>query len=312
LGTQAVSVIFTPSNPNYATVTGSVNVKVYPTTTDLVRLTVNSVNNSTWTVVNLGKTYTSPVIVATPIYSSSTQPPVVTRIRNVGSDSFELKLDRADGLLTAVTMNVAVVAVNEGVYTIPEQGVKMEAVKFNSTVTASGTGSWVAEARTYRNTYTAPVVVGQVMSYNDARWSAFWSMGSTAANPVSATSLRVGKHVGLDPVKTRAAETIGYIVIESGTGRIDGVRYQAKIGTDIVRCFGNSAAPYQYPLSGFSTVSTAAVSQTGMDGTEGSWAVLSSATPLTTTALKLHVAEDAFVNKLRTHTTEQVAFIVFE
>jgi hypothetical protein len=311
VGTYAVPVVFTPTNANYADVSGTVNVTVYPVA-DLVRTTVNNVSNSSWTVVNLGKTYVSPVIVATPIYTSSTLPPVVTRIRKVTPTSFELKLARADGLTTAVSMNVSVIAVNEGVYTLSQHGVKMEAVKYRSTLTASGTTAWNAEARTYRNAYTRPVVVGQVMSNVDSKWSVFWSRGSLATSPISSTSLNVGKHVGLDPVKTRGNETIGYIVIESGTGTIEGARYQAAVGSDIVRGFGDSVTPYTYALSGFTSVSAAAVSQTGMDGTEGSWAVMSGSPALTTTALKLHVAEDGLNNTLRSHTTEQVAFIVFQ
>jgi hypothetical protein len=311
-----------PTNPGtYAVVatvnkafhagSATANMTIYPVP-NLVRTTVNNVTSTGWTTVNFGKTYVSPVIIATPIYRTSSLPPVVTRIRNVTPTSFQLRLARADGLSTAVSMSVSVVAVNEGVYTVAQQGVKMEAVKYTSTLTASGTSAWNAEARTYENTYTNPVVVGQVMSFNDSRWSAFWSRGALATDPISAASLNVGKHVGLDTVKTRANETIGYIVIESGTGTINGVRYQAAVGTDIVRCFGDAVTPYAYPLSGFTSVSTAAVSQTGMDGTEGSWAVLSGAPAFTTTTLKLHVAEDGFNNTLRKHTTEQVAFIVFQ
>ena len=313
VGTTAVPVTFIPNDTtNYNSISRTVNIKVYPASTDLVRTTINNVTNSGWTVVNLGKTYTSPVIIATPIYTSSTQPPAVTRIQNVTASSFELKLDRADGSLAAITMDVAVVAVNEGVYTMAEQGVKMEAVKFNSTLTASGIGLWNAEAQTYKNTYTKPVVVGQVMSYNDSSWSAFWSRGAKSTDPISATHLNVGKHVGLDPNKIRGNETIGYIVIETGTGMVDGVRYQAASGKDVVRGFGDSATPYPYPLTGFSSVSTAAISQSGMDGKEGSWAVLFGDPALSTSALKLYVAEDAFNNSLSKHTTEQVAFIVFE
>ncbi len=311
-----------PTNPGtYAVVatvdsdfhvgSATANMTIYPVP-NLVRTTVNNVTSTGWTTVNFGKTYVSPVIVATPIYKTSSLPPVVTRIRNVTPTSFQLRIARADGLTTAVSMSVSVVAVNEGVYTVARQGVKMEAVKYTSTLTASGTGAWNAEARTYQNTYTNPVVVGQVMSYNSSRWSAFWSRGATATSPISSASLNVGKHVGMDSVKTRANETIGYIVIESGTGTINGVRYQAAVGSDIVRSFGDSATPYSYPLSGFASVSNAAVSQTGMDGTEGSWAVMSGSPALTTTALKLHVAEDGFSNTLRQHTTEQVAFIVFQ
>lgn len=113
-------------------------------------------------------------------------------------------------------------------------------------------------------------------------------------------------------LKIRGNETIGYIVIETGTGMVDGVRYQAALGKDAVRGFGDSATPYAYPLTGLSSVSTAAISQSGMDGKEGSWAVLFGNPALSTKALKLYVAEDAFNNSLSKHTTEQVAYIVFE
>ena len=42
-----------------------------------------------------------------------------------------------------------------------------------------------------------PVVVGQVMSYNDPDFSVFWSRGGTPDEPPSNTTLFVGKHVGL-------------------------------------------------------------------------------------------------------------------
>lgn len=58
---------------------------------------------------------------------------------------------------------------------------------------------------------------------------------------------------------------------------------------------GDSATPYSYSLSGsLATVSTAAVSQSGMDGNDGAWAVLSGIPHVTTTSLNLHAAEDEF------------------
>lgn len=282
----------------------------------LQRSRVSNVNNSDWTTVNLNKNYTSPVVVATPIYATTTTPPAVTRIRNVTSDSFDLKLERVDGLAGAITLDVAIVVVNEGVYTLAQHGVKMEAVKYTSTVTASGTGNWVAERRSYGQIYKTPVVVGQVMTSNDSRWSVFWSMGSMRTNPVSAQGFAVGKHVGLDTSKTRSNETIGYIVVEAGPGTMDGVKYVAANGKDIIRGFGDSPTkPYVYSLKGLKTVSTAAVSQTGMDGAEGSWAVLSgnlTLPALAPNAIRLHIAEDALVATDRKHTTEQVSYIVFE
>ncbi|NWK55003.1 cadherin domain-containing protein [Verrucomicrobiaceae bacterium N1E253] len=282
------------------------------TSPKLVRTTISGVTNGSWTTVNLGQSYNSAVIIATPIYPDTTTAPVVTRITNVSGSSFDLKVDRADGLSDAMTIDVSIIAVEEGVYTQATDGVTMEAVKYTSTVTADN-NSWVGEAQTYQNTYTAPVVVGQVMSANDANWSVFWSMGNSRTVPASASALNVGKHVGEDPNTTRANETIGYIVIESGSGTINGVAYEAALGGDSVRGFGNSSSPYTYTLSGgLSTVSSAAASISGMDGGNGAWAVLSGSPALTTTSIGLHALEDQLNDSELSHTTTQVGYIVFE
>ena len=94
--------------------------------------------------------------------------------------------DRADGQSGSMTLDVSVVVVEEGVYTVAEHGVTMEAVTYNSTVTAEN-NNWAVESRSFQNTYTTPVVVGQVMSYNDANWSVFWSRGSNRQSPVDAS-----------------------------------------------------------------------------------------------------------------------------
>ena len=73
-------------------------------------------------------------------------------------------------------MTVFYTVVEEGVYTQAEHGVTMEAVKFTSTLTDSDS-SWVGQQRIYLNTYTSPVVVGQVMTTNDALFSVFWARG---------------------------------------------------------------------------------------------------------------------------------------
>ncbi len=109
----------------------------------------------------------------------------------------------------------------------------MEAHKMNSTVTDE-VNSWVGQSRTYSNAYTNPVVVGQVMPFNYADWSVFWSRGTSRGSPPSSSSLYIGKHVGEDPDKTRSDETIGYIVIESGSSAMDGVAYWAALGADTV------------------------------------------------------------------------------
>lgn len=278
----------------------------------LVRTTITGVSSNTWTTVDLGKTYNSPVVVATPIYPDNTTPSVVTRIRNVTSTGFELKLGRADGQSGALTMDVAVVAVDEGVYTLADDGVKMEAAKFTSTLTGRK-GNWFGNARSYQNNYSNPVVVGQVMSHNDVDWSAFWSFGPSFLDPANASNLSLGKHVAEDSDTTRADEIIGYIVIESGNGSIEGIAYEAGLGADTVQGAGNSATPYLYSLSGsLSSAGGAAVSISAMDGNNGAWGVLAGNPAFTTSSLGLYALEDQENDSERTHTTTQMSYIVFE
>ena len=87
--------------------------------------------------MTLPETYASMVVVATPTVEPGL-PPMVTRIRNAVGNGFEVKIQRADGLTDPVEgVTVRYVVVEEGVYTKEVHGVRMEAKKFISTVTAS-------------------------------------------------------------------------------------------------------------------------------------------------------------------------------
>ena len=91
----------------------------------------------------------------------------VTRIQNASGNSFDVRLANPSG--SAVGPHpVHYLVVEEGVYTQAADGITMEAVRFNSTVTAFKNG-WTWENRSYTNSYTNPVVLGQVMTYNDRR-----------------------------------------------------------------------------------------------------------------------------------------------
>ena len=237
---------------------------------------------------------------------------MVARVQNASGNSFDVKLDRADGQTGAVTgIDVHYMVVEEGVYTLAEHGVKMEAVKFTSTRTDNNK-SWVGESRSYQQSYTSPVVVGQVMSYNDPDWSVFWTRGSDKKAPPSSSTLYVGKHVGEDADKTRSNETIGYVVVESGMGMIGDIGFEAGLGTDSIK--GVDDAPsYDYTLSGtLPSFSAAVASQAAMDGGNGGWAVLYGTDPASINDIHLAIDEDRMKDSERKHTTEQVAYIVFD
>ncbi len=277
----------------------------------LVILQLSNLSTDAPTIVNLGRSYNSLVSVVSLNYDR-TQPPLATRVSNVQSDRFDLQLQRLDGSSTPVSgITAHIVAVEEGVYNLTDHGVKMEAVKFTSTVTDDASANWFGQSRTYLNSYTSPVVLGQLMSSNNPRWSIFWASNGSRSSPPSASSLYVGKHVAEDTIATRANETIGYIVIEKGSGIIDGISYEAAVGSDTVRGMDN-APPYTYSLSGnLPAADVAIVSSAAIDGNNGGWPVLYGASPITPTALQVAYEEDQFKDIERKHTKEQVAYIVF-
>ena len=153
-----------------------------------------------WTTVQLPQEYDSMVVVATPVYSG-TSTPAVPRIRNASGSTFEIRMQSADGLNSSLTgISVSFIVVEEGTYDEQTHGISLEAVKYNSSITDS-TSSWIGEQRQYSQSYTSPVVLGQVMSFNDTNWSTFWSRGSSRTE-IAGSVIYTGKHVLKTVIRT--------------------------------------------------------------------------------------------------------------
>lgn len=266
--------------------------------------------SSTWQTVTLANTYQSPVVVASVRMIDSSSVPVVTRVRNAAGNSFDLRVQSTTDL-TVSGYDVHYVVVEEGVYNVAEHGVSMEAVLALSTQTAEN-NNWVREGRSYANSYTSPVVVGQVMTENDVDWSVFWASATTGRTaPPSATSFAAGKNVGEDPDNTRADETIGYLVFEAGSGSIAGLSFEAGLGSDSVRGITQTSSGYLYTLNGGAAPISAVVSASAIDGNNGGWPVLYGFAPVGVGELRVAFDEDVANDNERAHTTEQVAYVVF-
>jgi hypothetical protein len=277
--------------------------------------------------VQLGYDYGEEmVVVCSPNYDLSAPGPAIARVRNARGSSFEVGLGRPwYGTFGGedFSANVYCMVVRQGVYTLAEDGVKMEAVKLPGFSLTAHAGSWSGQRQAYQNSYSQPVVVGQVVSPDtgippsycpdllcEGDWSVFWSRGTAVSNPPSSSTLYVGRHTGEDP-SGRAPETLVYLVFESGTGTLEGRKYVAALGADTVRGMQNRP-PFNYSLSGLASASAAIVSQAGMDAADGGWAVLYGANAVSATRLRLAIDEDWYLYSERNHTTEQVSYIVFE
>ena len=273
---------------------------------------VPRVNSQTWTTVSLAKHFSSMVVVCSPVYDN-TSPPLVVRIKDAKEDHFQLKVDRADGNSGRVDhITVHYLVVEEGVYNESAAGIKMEALKINATQ-IDNQSSWLGHQVSYANAYVNPVVIGQVMTYNDPRFSVFWSHGANRSQPPSDTEIWVGRHVGEDTDLLRNDEMIGYVVIESGSGTIGALNYVAGVGSDIVKGIPSGSNPaYSYLIPELASPSSAIVSQTAMDGANGGWAIIYGDDFFNASELVMAIDEDQHKDTERDHTTEQVAYIVFE
>ncbi len=268
---------------------------------------ISNVKDS-WETVNLANSYGNPVVVCTYNLKKDNNNEALVRIDNVQSQSFDMKIQNPEND-NVNPNNVYCVIIEEGDWTLSD-GTRMEAY----TVVSDGTnhdGDWSSnkmENAGYSQSYNNPVVVGQVMSYNDSRWSTFWSSNGNSANPYDSSNLYTGKHVGEDTETTRNNEILGYVVIEEGSGTLSGINYEAALGGDSIRGVDDSP-PYSYGLG--DTYSVGVASNTGMDGPNGGWAVLYGNNPLSS-QIDLAIDEDTIEDWERSHTTEQVGYLVFD
>ncbi len=292
---------------------------------------VSGVGNSAWTTVRLRYRYTSMIVICTPVYDASSDP-LVIRVTNAAGSSFDLRSQRTDsGMWELDDVSVHYFVIEEGVYTKEKHGSTIEAAQFTST-RVDCKGSYIGSKRSYRNRFDRPVVLGQVLSYNDERFSTFWAKGSgEKENPPDADALFVGKQVGEDPIPTRDNETIGYIVVESGIGRVGDMDYLAGVGGQNIYGIKGKlnkkgsgkgkgkdrnipalpAGANEYRISGLRSVSAAILSYAGMAGDDGGWPVLLGGNALDTSRIRIVVDEDTLLDTERTHKEERIAYMVF-
>ena len=201
--------------------------------------------------------------------------------------------------------------VEKGMWMLPG-GKKLSARKTSFDIT-DYKNNWTATSRKHWQLAGSMIVLGQTMTTADDRWSHFWCSGSSSDVAPSTDDIYIGMAVGEDTDTERNDEQIGFIVLQTGASSIGGVDFISALGDETVEAITESP-PYNYT---FSTAfdndpQVAIVTQAGMDGNDGSWAMLYGSDPLTTTQIKLAVDEDQITDSERGHCDEQVGYIVFE
>ncbi len=279
--------------------------------------TETGVSDDSWKTINFTGSYISPVFICTVQYnnnigneSDGDADSVVCRVQNVGSTSAQVILQEpgAPGSLTQ-TETIHWLVVEEGEYDTDD--IKIEAFTYNSTITDEN-GSWVGQSQSYTQTYTNPVVLGQVMTYADSLWSVFWAHDGSNGLP-TASNLYTGKHVGEDTTVTRNNEIIGVVVIEESHGTLGTIEFEAGVqGQTIERIDDSPNDTYTFSQFFGSTPTVAVVAQAGVSGTDGPHPVLYGSSPLTQTTINPTIMEDEIADSDQGGNTEAVAYLVFQ
>jgi len=269
-----------------------------------------------WVTIPLENSYTDAIIVCTHNLISAERPSATTRIRNITTNSFDLRLQQFENSPIVPISDVHCVISDEGAYDFGS--LRYEARKVLSTTTAGqvlgftdATSENVTSA--ISQTYADPHVVGQVMSFNDVNASVFWNFdcefrGDGAFFTGQADGICVGKHIGqINGI--RANETLGYMVIDAGAGTINDVSFAAAVGPNIGGGVGNTP-PFNYSVSGDFDIGV--LSSAGENGGQGGWAILFGPDPLAPNTISWAIEEETVAgDRSRTHIEENIGYWVF-
>ena len=268
--------------------------------------------------VSLENTYVSAVPVCTYNLPSTASPSVIPRITNITATSFSLSIQSMPATNPGVTGTVHCLIAEEGTHMLSD-GRQFQAITQDvSDVLGLAAGNFeeVTDISSLvASGFTNPVVLGAVISSNDSRASAFFANDCEARqnepfNAGIADGICVGHHIGQQvDTPAYAAETVGVIIAEAGSGTVSNVRYELARGPDSIDGVANGGS--NYIVSGDFDIGVA--TQVGEDGGQGGWAVLLGANPLQNNRLDLAIEEEVAVgDTTRTHTTEIVDYWVFD
>ncbi len=258
--------------------------------------------------VPLGAVYRQPVVVASAHYDGAApQLSTVVRIGSVTSTSFRIWLQpAANTLQPPASERVSYLVVEAGAWSL--NGLAFEAQRFVSRVTDGMRLG--GERRAFLQSYLQPVVLGQVMSANDPRWSVFWAAGSTTSEQPAWNGLRMGKTVGEDPQGSRQPEEIGFIVFEAGHGSFGSTEFEAGVtalGVGGLSFLAPTAQSFAQPFPEAPEVML--VGLAGITDPEGGWAELYGETA---SGFQAFVEEDQLGDGERSHGPERVAYLAFD
>ncbi|MEO0466304.1 MAG: hypothetical protein AAF216_07155 [Pseudomonadota bacterium] len=273
-----------------------------------------------WQPITFDNNYTAPVVVCSYVLADENDPPATVRLNNVGPTSADVRIQQFEDSSVVTAGTVFCIVSETGAYTLPG-GMQFEARTVVSDETSSGSGGQGWNQSRLENitgdltqTYSNPVLVGQVMSFNDTLASVFHATDCEQRQnrPFQggfSDGACVGKHIG-QINGTRASETLGYMVIENGTGNANNIFWQAGRTGNNVAGTGNNP-PYSNSVSRDFDAGVGAMA--GENGGNGGWWVFYGADPLPSGQISGAIEEETVAgDRSRSHINEEVNYWLFE
>ncbi len=294
---------------------GAATSHAFTLSTSVEAITIPGVGG-TFTPVNFENTYSSPVVACTYNLASSANNEAGVRIQSAGPSGMQIRIQRPRNSAAVTPGTVFCLVAEEGVNTLPD-GRRIEARRVLSTVThgrtvplgfGNGSPATMQNVSSQFSGFTNPFVLGQVMTFNDTTYTTFHSNDcDDRRNPPYdagfADGICVTKTVSEDNI-VAANETLGIIVIETGSGSYDGIAYAGALGADQINGVGNGGSSYSLGADFEFAVATLS----GQDGGDGGWAVFLGGAAVGGSSLTIAIDEDTLNDAERNHTQEEVAY----
>ena len=280
---------------------------------------VTGVGFTPQTVV-LENTYVSAVPICTYNLPSVTSPPAIPRIVNITATSFDLSIQSLPNTNPGVTGNVHCIIAEEGLHSLPD-GRQFQAITQEVTNVLgleAGNFEETVEITGISPIFTNPVALGAVISSNDARATVFHAndcegRGNEPFLSGVADGICVGYHIGQQadlepPNQSYAAETVGVIIVDEGSGTAGVFAYEIGRGPNAIDGVLQNGGTYT--VAGDFDIGVA--SQAAENGGQGGWAVLLGTDPLPNNQLRLAIDEEIVAgDMLRGHINEIVDYWLF-
>ncbi|MEL7451988.1 MAG: hypothetical protein AAGJ50_01255 [Pseudomonadota bacterium] len=269
--------------------------------------------------VQLANSYTNPIPICTYNLPSQASPTAIPRIGLITSDSFELSIQSIPNIDPGITADVHCIIAEAGTHTLPD-GLQFQALTATVTdVLGLNAGGFPAAdvdlTASIAPGFSDPIALGAVITSNDARASAFHADDCEQRQNEPFLSnvndgICVGYHIGqTTDSPPYASETVGVLIVESGTGTVNNVVYEVDRGPTAIDGVGNAGGGV-YTVGGDFEVGVATLA--GENGGQGGWAVLIGADPLPANQLFLAVEEEVFAGDMsRGHVNETVDYWIF-